>query len=70
MSSMSRGNSIDLNNCFSSSSTLIGTLGSFGYAISSCESKFDSSQICLPAFRAWNSPSNNNNQLHDCIQGL
>lgn len=51
MSIISRGSSIPLNNCFRSSSTLIGTLGSFGYAMSSCESKFDSSQISPAAFK-------------------
>lgn len=51
MSSISRGNSIPRNSCLRSSSTLMGTLGSFGYAMSSWESKFDSSQIWPAAFK-------------------
>lgn len=52
MSSISRGNSIPRNSCLRSSSTLMGTLGSFGYAISSWESKFERSQIWPAAFKA------------------
>lgn len=53
ISSMSRGNSIPRNNSFKSSSTLMGTLGSLGKAMSSWESKFDSSQIWPAALSAY-----------------
>lgn len=46
MSTMSRGSSIPRKSSFKSSSTFIsGTLGSFGYAMSSWESRLDSSHI-------------------------
>lgn len=53
MSTISRGSSIPRKSCFKSSSTFIsGTLGSFGYAMSSWESRFDSNQIWHEDFRA------------------